>query len=351
MKFSKCLATVVLSLAALGSQAANLVSNGSFEAESINNGSWQIYNNLTGWSGAPNIELRNNIAGAAQDGFNYVELATDRTSSMSQIINATGWVDLSFWFSARPKTGAVNDIGVEFGDLSDVFLQGVSNSTNTHDWQQFTSRVNLGDSGSAVLRFFAAGSNQTYGASLDNITVTAVPEPATSLMFLTGLGMVAVIISYFAQKGVALFFHVQIGPTDAFDLELALQSHPLISLIYVIIEELTKFFAAYVVVFHTKWFREPIDAFIYLMTAALGFAAMENTLFYMILPMMSGTPIQEIIITGHTRFIGSSVLHVASSGMLAVFIGLSFCKSPLVREFRIWLGILIAVLILIVILL
>lgn len=170
-------------------------------------------------------------------------------------------------------------------------------------------------------------------------------EPKRTILLTFLLGMAAVIISYFAQKGVAMFFHIQLGASDSFDLELALQNHPIISLIYVIIEEMTKFFAAYVIAFHTKWFREPIDAFIYLMTAALGFAAMENTLFYMILPMMSGTSIQDIIITGHTRFIGSSVLHVASSGMLSVFIGLSFCKSPIVREFRVWFGILIAVLI------
>ncbi len=170
-------------------------------------------------------------------------------------------------------------------------------------------------------------------------------EPKRVILLTFIFGMVAVLISYFAQKGVALFFNIQLGGTDTFDLELALSNHPAVSLIYVIIEEVTKFFAAYVIAFHTKWFRQPIDAFIYLMTAALGFAAMENTLFYMIMPMLSGTSIQDIIVVGHTRFIGSSVLHVASSGMLAVFIGLSFCKSPLVRELRVWIGMLVAVLI------
>ncbi|MEN9604946.1 MAG: hypothetical protein RJB39_631 [Candidatus Parcubacteria bacterium] len=168
-------------------------------------------------------------------------------------------------------------------------------------------------------------------------------EPKRTILLTFIFGMVAVLISYFAQKGVALYFHIQLGTSDTFDLELALSNHPVVSLIYVMIEEMTKFFAAYVIAFHTKWFREPIDAFIYLMTAALGFAAMENTLFYMIMPMLSGSSIQDIIVVGHTRFIGSSVLHVASSGLLAVFIGLSFCKSPVVREFRIWLGMLVAI--------
>lgn len=166
-------------------------------------------------------------------------------------------------------------------------------------------------------------------------------EPKRTLVLTFVLGMVAVFVSYFLQKNIASYLHVQLASTESFNLEAQIQDHPVVTLIYVIIEELAKFFAAYVVVFRLKWFREPIDAFIYLMTAALGFAAMENTL-YMLQPLMSGETIESIV-TGHTRFIGSSVLHVASSGMLSVFIGLSFCKSPMVREFRIWLGLLVAV--------
>ena len=158
-------------------------------------------------------------------------------------------------------------------------------------------------------------------------------EPKRTLVLTFVLGMVAVFVSYFLQKNIASYLHVQLVSTESFNLEAQIQDHPVVTLIYVIIEELAKFFAAYVVVFRLKWFREPIDAFIYLMTAALGFAAMENTL-YMLQPLMSGETIESIV-TGHTRFIGSSVLHVASSGMLSVFIGLSFCKSPMVREFRI----------------
>ena len=166
-------------------------------------------------------------------------------------------------------------------------------------------------------------------------------EPKSVLIYTFALGMLAVVVSYFLQKGVATFLHIQIGPEAGFDLEDAMQNSQTLTLIYVIIEELTKYFAAYVIVFRTKLFQHPIDAFIYLMTAALGFAAMENTL-YMLQPLLDGETVESII-TGHTRFIGASVLHVASSGILSVFIGLSFCKSPLVREFRIWIGLAVAV--------
>ncbi len=168
-------------------------------------------------------------------------------------------------------------------------------------------------------------------------------EPKKTLILTFILGMLGVYIAYVLQKGVTHYFHIQLQGDEGFNLEGSIQNHPGMMLLYVIIEELVKFFAAYVIAFRLKWFREPIDAFIYLMTAALGFAAMENTL-YMLQPLLSGETIESIV-TGHTRFIGSSVLHVASSGMLSVFIGLSFCKSPVVREFRIWVGMFIAILI------
>lgn len=194
MKISRHLLAAVFALAAVGSQAANLVSNGSFEANSIANGSWRTYSTLTGWTGTPNVELRNNVAGAAQDGFNYVELDTSRNSGITQTVFGTGLVDLSFWYSARPQTGTTtNDLNVSFGDFNASFLHGIGNSTNHNIWQQFTQRIDLGYLGSATLAFSAAGASDGYGGSLDNITVTAVPEPGTYVMFLTGLGMMAAV--------------------------------------------------------------------------------------------------------------------------------------------------------------
>jgi hypothetical protein len=194
MQFSKKLATILLSLASVGAQAANLVSNGSFEANLMTSGKWSTFQSLTDWSSTNRVELRNNVAGKAQDGFNFVELDVSGNSSISQTIFATGWVDLSFWYSARPKTGAAtNDLTVNLGDFSAIVLKGISNSTGSHNWQQFTQRIDLGNTGSAALTFAAAGASDSYGGSLDNISVSAVPEPGTYLMFLTGLGLLAAV--------------------------------------------------------------------------------------------------------------------------------------------------------------
>jgi RsiW-degrading membrane proteinase PrsW (M82 family) len=78
------------------------------------------------------------------------------------------------------------------------------------------------------------------------------------------------------------------------------------------------------------------------MTAAIGFSAMENTL-YLIKPLIEGQTV-ELLIHSNIRFIGASILHVTSSGLLALCIGYSFCKKPFAREVWIWFGLILAVL-------
>lgn len=195
MNLKKSLAAALLGLSALGANAAsNLVSNGSFESTVQSGGTWGTYPSLPGWVGLPTVELRNNVSGVAQDGNNFVELDTNRNSGIAQTIVASGLVELSFWYSARPGTGATNDIGVSFGEsFQAVVLQGVTNNTGANIWQKFTQVINLGNSGSAVLAFYGQGSSDSFGGSLDNISVTAVPEPETFAMLLAGLGLVGTI--------------------------------------------------------------------------------------------------------------------------------------------------------------
>ncbi|MES2623157.1 MAG: PrsW family glutamic-type intramembrane protease [Patescibacteria group bacterium] len=168
-------------------------------------------------------------------------------------------------------------------------------------------------------------------------------EPRRVIVKVFLLGMVAVFIAYMLQKGIAIYLTGRAASIGIMDFENQAQSNQLLTLIYVIIEETLKFGAAYVVAFKTKIFDEPIDAFIYLMTAAVGFSAMENTL-YLIQPLLSGHAINTIV-TGHMRFIGSSILHVASSGVLSVCIGLSFYKSFFKKEAYVWIGMILACLI------
>ncbi len=195
MKLTHALCAAALAAMPLASQAQNLVTNGSFEQDTPAIDYWTITPTLIGWTGAPDIELRNNYDGTAQDGANFVELDTYANSAMSQVIHATGLVELTFWYAARPNVPAgSNDLSFSFGKLSGTLLQGVAGG-GTIEWIKYTGIADLGTSGSATLTFTALGTSDMSGGSLDNISVTAVPEPETVAMMLAGLGIVAGVAS------------------------------------------------------------------------------------------------------------------------------------------------------------
>lgn len=193
MFIKKSLICLAVAVPAFAAQANNLVVNGSFEQISAGNsqasGSWDIYNNITGWTGTPNIEVRDNVAGAAQDGSNYVELDTTNNSGMFQVIDGNGWYNLSFWFSPRERVAAgSNGIGFNFGNLSGQVLTDVAGAPSGNGWQQYTALVNL--NGPTALMFFGSGRSDSLGGSLDNVSVTvAVPELESYAMLLAGLGL------------------------------------------------------------------------------------------------------------------------------------------------------------------
>lgn len=87
------------------------------------------------------------------------------------------------------------------------------------------------------------------------------------------------------------------------------------------IEEYVKYKAASLIALHRPGFDEPIDAPIYLITAALGFAAFENVIFlfnaFREAPMLG-------LITGQLRFLGATLLHVTASGIVGISIAYSF---------------------------
>ncbi|MCI0619911.1 PrsW family intramembrane metalloprotease [Candidatus Wolfebacteria bacterium] len=94
----------------------------------------------------------------------------------------------------------------------------------------------------------------------------------------------------------------------------------LVLLAWAFIEEIMKYFAAYLGGLRTKADNEPIDPMIYLITTALGFAALENILFLL-------SPFDNLlagVVTGNIRFIGATLLHTVASGTIGLSIALSF---------------------------
>jgi len=188
--FTKYVASVLFAIPMIASAAVDLVTNGSFEIDSQASGTWNIYNSLTGWTGSPNIELRNNVAGTAYEGGNFIELDTYSNSSLSQLLVGTpGLYQLSFWYSARPGTGATNDLTFTVdGSAPVTVLNGASNAGSDHKWLNYSTIINF--DGNGLLAFNASGISDSYGGSLDMVSFTSpIPESEIYVMLLIGLGL------------------------------------------------------------------------------------------------------------------------------------------------------------------
>lgn len=108
-------------------------------------------------------------------------------------------------------------------------------------------------------------------------------------------------------------------------------------LVVALVEEYTKYAAVKALIIGRPEFDEPIDAMIYMMTAALGFAAIENALFAV--PIFGIDFLSGVALTTN-RFLGANLLHALSSGIVGYFLAHSFF-APHRRHF-IALGVILA---------
>jgi len=113
-------------------------------------------------------------------------------------------------------------------------------------------------------------------------------------------------------------------------------------LVWAALEELVKFGAAYVAALRTAFFDEPLDAVIYLVTAALGFSALENVLF-ILGPLHEGDVLRSIV-TADLRFMGATLLHSLASATIGISLALAFYKSASVRRTSAYAGVVLAIL-------
>lgn len=112
-------------------------------------------------------------------------------------------------------------------------------------------------------------------------------------------------------------------------------SGTLLIFLWAAIEEIMKLAIAYVVVLRRRELDEPIDALIYLVAVALGFAALENALF--LLEPLSRSDTFGSVIAGNLRFIGATLLHLLSSATIGLGIAMVFFRSP-IRKLVVFCG-------------
>ncbi len=98
----------------------------------------------------------------------------------------------------------------------------------------------------------------------------------------------------------------------------------LIALMVPIIEELAKFSVIKFSVLKDPECDEPVDIMIYAISAALGFATIENILF--LLPSGDYFSIQQVVMGSLLRFITSTLLHATASGIMGYFLALSVLR-------------------------
>lgn len=144
------------------------------------------------------------------------------------------------------------------------------------------------------------------------------PEPRHMVIRTFLLGMLAVAIVLPLEKWV-----VDLGIPVSFQL----------FFLWAAIEEIAKLVLALLFVLRHAAVDEPIDIPIYMISIALGFAALENTLF-LLTPIADGR-LLESIVTGNLRFIGASLIHVLGSAVIGGALAFAYYRET---WDKIWFG-------------
>ena len=160
----------------------------------------------------------------------------------------------------------------------------------------------------------------------------AHPEPKLLLLLTFVGGMASALLALAGECVWVLFVH---GSCQG---GISPEANPIILFLGIaLIEEYVKYLPVKFLILRRPDFDEPVDAMIYMLTAALGFAALENTLF--LLPLF-----RESVATGLevsvNRFLGANLLHALSSGLVGFFLARTWFSPH--RHHFVALGIIIA---------
>jgi protease PrsW len=113
---------------------------------------------------------------------------------------------------------------------------------------------------------------------------------------------------------------------------------------WAVVEETMKYGVAAVIILWRREVDESLDFVIYMLTVALGFAALENTLF-LITPIAQGQFLSSggAFALDNLRFMGSTLLHVLSSSAIGFALAFSYHQPRIVRIAAAAIGLILAV--------
>jgi len=154
------------------------------------------------------------------------------------------------------------------------------------------------------------------------------PEPPSLLVSAFVSGMLAIPVALLAQMGWQIIMKAILQDESVTSVSVLVG--------FAAIEELSKYLLVMLVIFWRKDYDEPVDAMIYLIAASLGFAAFENVLY--LLPEFAKN-FELGLLTGNLRFLGATLLHALSSGVVGFFVAHHFCSRGISRLWGVFNGV------------
>ena len=156
------------------------------------------------------------------------------------------------------------------------------------------------------------------------------PEPRSLILIAFGTGMLAIPLSLPLQH--FAITHLPSGiPSPGLPVLIA----------WAFIEETAKYGLAALLVLWRRDVNESIDFVVYMITVALGFAAIENMLF-LIGPLADGQ-LQAGIATQNLRFVGSTLVHIICSAIVGFALGITYLKGKVAKISAVTAGLILAI--------
>jgi len=195
-KFQAIVLATALLTGATQASAANLVVNGDFEAQTVQDTvvGFDTFNSitqgLTGWSiDLRTVDLVSNAYWTAAAGKNSLDLNGLSKGVISQVLSTVvGQVyTLSFDLAGNPAGPAIKDLSVNLGPVGLYSFNTTGHTITDMGWTRYTTQFAAVDTTTTLS--FASLVRGVAGPALDNISVSAVPEPETYALMLAGLGL------------------------------------------------------------------------------------------------------------------------------------------------------------------